>query len=182
MAKETRLHKKDIELTVVRLAPNLPIVMCILLKTNYIMNLMESPMINTVLSMAVRPMAQRVAINHCLIAGRLSLFSQNWEIITKDQWVLNTIQGYTMELLCQPYQLHPPAELAFSRSETEDLTQEVHKMVTKQAVSQIPREQANKGFISQLFSVPKKEGGMRPTINLKSLNTFVETKWRASIC
>ena len=136
---------------------------------------MESPMINIFLNIGLRPMAQRVAQHHCLIAGRLSLFSQNWEIITKDQWVLNTIQGYTMELACQPYQLHPPAELKFSQSETKNLTQEVHKMVAKQAVSQIPKEQANKGFISQLFSVPKKDGGMRPIINLKSLNTFVDT-------
>ena len=143
-----------------------------MLKTNYIVNLVESPKINTLQKMGVRTMAQRVAQNHFIIAGRLNLFIQNWEIITKDQWVLNTIQGYTIELACQPYQ---PAQLKFSQSVTKDLTQEVHKMVNKQAVSQIPREQANKGYLSQLFSVPKKDRGMRPIINLKGLNTFVET-------
>ena len=120
-------------------------------------------------------MAQRVAQNHHLIAGRLSLFTPNWKIITKDQWVLNTIQGYTIDLVCQPHQPYPPIELKFPQAETEDLTQEVQKMLAKQAVSQIPKEQANKGFKSQLFSVPKKDGGMRPIINLKGLNTFVET-------
>ncbi len=32
-----------------------------------------------------------------------------------------------------------------------------------------------KGFSIQLFIVPKKDGGVRPIINLKRLNTFVET-------
>ena len=63
----------------------------------------------------------------------------------------------------QPYQTHPPAELKFSQTETD------RRGLTKQAVSKIP---SNKGFLSQLFSVPKKDGGI---INLKGLNTFVET-------
>ena len=48
-------------------------------------------------------------------------------------------------------------------------------MIAKHAVSQVPKTQANKGFMSQLFSVSKKDGGMRPTINLKGLNTIVKT-------
>ena len=47
-------------------------------------------------------------------------------------------------------------------------------MLEKQAISRVPREQEAKGFISQLFLVPKKGGGKRPIINLKGLNTFVE--------
>ena len=48
-------------------------------------------------------------------------------------------------------------------------------MVAKQVVSQIPQQEASKGYKSQLFSVPKKDGGTRPIINLKGLNTYVET-------
>ena len=36
-----------------------------------------------------------------------------------------------------------------------------------------PVEPTPEGFISQLFLVPKKDGGQRPVINLKTLNTFV---------
>ena len=43
-----------------------------------------------------------------------------------------------------------------------------------QAVSAVPREQAAKGFILQLFLIPKKGGGKRPVINLKGLNIYVE--------
>ena len=45
-------------------------------------------------------------------------------------------------------------------------------MLHKQAITVVPKEQAAKGFHS---SVPKKDGGTRPVINLKMLNTFVET-------
>ena len=48
-------------------------------------------------------------------------------------------------------------------------------MIEKGVISVVPREQKAKGFLSQLFCVPKKNGGKRPIINLKRLNSFVET-------
>ena len=36
------------------------------------------------------------------VAGRLQFFAQNWQIITQDPWVLQTIQGYEIELLSHP--------------------------------------------------------------------------------
>ena len=167
--------EKDSEQSVVLIAPDLPIVLCMLLQTEHLSNLMTSQIINTLLHMGVTHMTQTVAQTQHLIAGRLSLFTANWRVITNDPWVLNCIQGYTIDLVGQPYQTHPPAELKFSQTETESLTAEVQKMLTKQAVSKIPKEHSNKVFLSQLFSVPKKDGSTRPIINLKGLNTFVET-------
>ena len=134
---------------------------------------MKSPIISTICQMGVTHIAQRAALTHRQIAGRLALFTSNWRVITKDPWVLNCIQGYTIDLTEQPTQFQSPQELRFPLHEMECLTKEVEKMLEKQAVSQVPREQAAKGFQSQLFLVPKKEGGMRPVINLKCLNSFV---------
>ena len=105
---------------------------------------MTSPIINTLVSMGV---TQRVAETHSMIAGRLSLFMSNWRVITNDMWVLNCIQGYTIDLVSQPHQAHPPAELKFSQAETESLTAEVQRMITEQAVSHIAQQHANKGFL-----------------------------------
>ena len=47
-------------------------------------------------------------------------------------------------------------------------------MVDKNAISRVYKEQ--EGFQSQLFVVRKKDGGQRPIINLKKLNSFVQTE------
>ena len=47
-------------------------------------------------------------------------------------------------------------------------------MVEKNTISRVCKEQ--EGFRSQLFRVPKKNGGQRPIINLKKLNSFVQTE------
>ena len=87
------------------------------------MNLMHFPITNTLVNIGVDSMAQRIAQNHFLIAGRLSLFTPNWKIITKDQWVLYTIQGYEINLVCRPHHPYPPVELKFPQTETEELTE-----------------------------------------------------------
>ena len=45
-------------------------------------------------------------------------------------------------------------------------------MVVKGAISPV-RETPGDGFLSSIFLVPKKDGGLRPIINLKRLNDYV---------
>ena len=33
------------------------------------------------------------------ITGRLTLFLENWSKVTQDHWILNTVQGYRLELV-----------------------------------------------------------------------------------
>ena len=174
VVKKARIQKPS-EPPLMYVALDLPLVTSMLINTKYVANLLRSPVVNTLISMGVKEMAQRVTQIHTCIAGRLRLFTPNWQVITKDPWVINCVQGYTIDLVGQPHQTHPPVMLKFPQSETESLSMEVQKMVAKQVISQVPHEEASKGFKSQLFSVPKKDGGMRPIINLKGLNTYVET-------
>ena len=67
----------------------------------------------------------------------------------------------------------PPKELSFLKEEILNLTKEVQNMVDKNAISRACKKQ--EGFQSQLFMVPKKDGGQRP-INLKKFNSFVQTE------
>ena len=68
-----------------------------------------------------------------------------------------------------------PQELEFPFNMKECLTKEVAKIVKKQAISQVPKAYTAKGFLSQLFPGPKKEGAMRPIISLTRMNSIVQT-------
>ncbi len=109
------------------------------------------------------------------VAGRLSRFIQNWKLITADPWVLSTIQGHHIEFLLQPRCHHPPP-MYYSNKEKLAISEEVTKMQEKGAITPVHPSLQEECFMSNLFLVPKKDGGMRPVINLKGLNQFVRTK------
>ena len=54
------------------------------------------------------------------------------------------------------------------------LEEEIQTLVQKQAVQELPV--TTKGYYSNMFILPKKDGGQRPVINLKSLNKYVKSE------
>ena len=108
------------------------------------------------------------------IAGHLSSFISNWEAITQDQWVLQSVHGYRIEFLQKPRQNHRPPQITFAKKEEECMQEEIQSMLDKQAITEI--ESCPEGFYSQMFLVPKKDGRQRPVINLKRLNQSVKTE------
>ena len=122
------------------------------------------------------PLAEDTACQDIPLAGRLAYFHQNWEVITKDPWLLQTVSGYKLDFVQPLYQNGSPRQLHFSNTEKSCLQEEIQNMLRKQAISESPRHQSEEGFHSQLFLVPKKDGGQRPIINLKRLNAFVKTE------
>ena len=97
----------------------------------------------------------------------------NWQILTKDRWVLNTITGYEIEFVSQPYQYKRPHPNQLNQIQQELVSREISEMISKGAVTEIQTPPEG-GFFSTLFLVPKKDGGQRPVINLKSLNSFID--------
>ena len=106
------------------------------------------------------------------VAGRLALFRDSWERVTKDQWVLEAVMGYRIELLSTPTQQSSPRVGVCSSQEQCFINEEISKMLSKGAITVLLPEEANRGFYSSLFLVPEKDGGMRPVIKLKSLNKY----------
>ena len=109
--------------------------------------------------------------NHASPAGRLAHFITNWQKVTKDRWVLNTVTGYEIEFTSEPHQRQRPYPSQLNQSQQELVSQEITEMISKGAVTELQTPPEG-GFFSTLFLVPKKDGGQRPVINLKNLNAF----------
>ena len=108
---------------------------------------------------------------HLPVGGRLMHFVTNWQKITKDPRVLEAIEGYKIEFHSEPAQGKPPGPVCLDQEQTQAMTQEIQELQKKGAISQV--DNSLKGFVSQIFLVPKPDSAWRPVINLKSLNRYV---------
>ena len=52
-----------------------------------------------------------------------------WETMTPDQWILNTIKGYSVEITSTPKQVHVPASFAFSANERKLISSELDRFL-----------------------------------------------------
>jgi len=108
------------------------------------------------------------------LAGQVAYFLPNWEVLTQDQWVLQTVAEYQLELTTTPYQIHVPHQIRCSPESKTQITTEVLELLVKGAIAETQLTQQS--YVSQIFLVEKKDGGQRPVINLKGLNQFVKTE------
>ena len=73
-----------------------------------------------------------------------------------------------------PYQSQPPRQLALCLEAGRLMREEISEMIAKGAIQEASH--TGKGYVSNVFLVPKKDGGQRLVINLKKLNEFVHTE------
>ena len=104
----------------------------------------------------------------------MRLFSKHWEDITNDPFILEAVNGYKIEFEnnCYP---PPPIQDTVSiqaRSEQTDLIQmEIESLVNKGVIEETTHERGE--FISNIFTRPKKSGGLRIILDLSELNQYV---------
>ena len=107
--------------------------------------------------------------------GRLRWFAQNWKVLTKDPWILNSVLAAQLELISLPFQSQEPFAPKFSNLEMDFLSKEVNGLREKGAIEVATPE--NNQFVGFLFPRPKKQQGeYRPIFNLKPLNQFIRYK------
>jgi len=106
------------------------------------------------------------------VSGRLSYFLPFWEKITSDQWVLEVVKhGYRLNLEGSPP--FTGCHRTRLRDGQAALSEEVASLLDKSAVEKVPPDQERTGFYSTYFLVPKKDGGIRPILNLKRFNQYL---------
>ena len=110
------------------------------------------------------------------VGGRLSAFTTFWTAVTQDQWVLDLVKGgYKLEFASVP----PFTGLVTTRPQPNVVTvlsEEVEALVAKAAVEAVPVALRQSGYYSTYFIVPKKDGGLRPILNLKWFNHYMMKK------
>lgn len=65
----------------------------------------------------------------------LGLFTDNWKRISMDPWVLETIQGFKLELYESPIQSGPPRQMYFYQTEQSFMDSEIQTLLDKGAIS-----------------------------------------------
>jgi hypothetical protein len=110
--------------------------------------------------------------NNIPLGGRLTYFLGNWKFITRYTYLLESISGYRIEFHAKPIQTNSEYQIILSEMETNVLNSEIEEMLSKRAVEFV-QSQTKDQFVSHLFIPPKRDGGMRPIFNLKSLNQYV---------
>ena len=107
------------------------------------------------------------------VGGRLSQFVDHWERVCDDSHVLEVVRsGVSLSFQDRPTLLPHPVFSKRPERQQVELQKHVDSMLLKGAVELAPLPSL--GYYSNMFLVPKKNGEMRPIINLKSLNTSVE--------
>lgn len=126
--------------------------------------------VNQLQANGIVPIAQVVAEGVVPLADRLIHCLDNWKRVSQDQWVSDTIQGYKVPFISRPYQPYPPCQLVLSQEGEELTTEEIKETVEKNAIQEASLR--GRGFVSNVFLVPKKDRGQKPMINLKKLDNI----------
>ena len=92
------------------------------------------------------------------------------EVLTQDQWVLQKVAGYQLELISVPYQTHMPHQIQTTTENATLITAKVVELLWAILETQL----SPNSYLSQICLVEKKDGGQRPVINLKGLNQFLK--------
>ncbi len=110
------------------------------------------------------------------IAGRTAHFVDAWAHLTKDPWVLSTVEyGFELEFIAEPpFQHSIPPNASMDAVQLDLGSAEVESLIKKGAV--VETEEKG-GYVSRYFLVPKKgPNEWRPIINLKPLNQFLSCR------
>ena len=95
--------------------------------------------------------------------------------MTSDKKLLEIIEGCHLEFVDNQYPVQTSKSYAqkFNATESEIIDHEVQKLVNMNVVKEVQPTESDIGFISPIFTRPKKNGTFRVILNLKELNKHI---------
>ena len=115
------------------------------------------------------------------VGARLPRFLAKWQQITQDPWVLSVIEeGFRPTFVDQPPSVSVTPLLTRCDGELrQPLLQAVQDLLAKKAITRVWDYTVSPGYYSPYFLCPKKDGSLRPILNLKKFNKYlVKEKFR----
>ena len=86
-------------------------------------------------------------------------------------WILGIIQhGYSLQFKRRPPRFNGVVPSLTMPKNLPVLRQEVLSLLEKGAIERVPPNEQESGFYSRYFVVPKKDGGLRPILDLRPIN------------
>ena len=106
------------------------------------------------------------------LGGKLKHFLSKWESITDDSWVLSVIrQGLELEFMVEPSHRGSPPQINMNSTQKLAINKEIKCLLAIGCIKEVKRTE--RLFLSNIFTVPQKNGDLRQVINLKDLNQFL---------
>ena len=102
-------------------------------------------------------------------------FYNNWQIITSDTTILQAVRGYKIEFdsnLPLPERTYAPRQFRRNLQEIAAIQAEIDNLSRKNVIERCSSLSGG-GFVSNIFTRPKKSGGLRVILDLSDLNEFV---------
>ncbi|KAI2651801.1 Transposon Ty3-G Gag-Pol polyprotein [Labeo rohita] len=98
-----------------------------------------------------------------------------WKLLPNvSAWVLRTVErGYRIQFSAPPLPFNGVFPTVVSPEQGLVMEQEVETLLRKEAIEVVPPQDGESGFYSRYFIVPKKDGGLRPILDLRLLNRSV---------
>ncbi|KAI7790836.1 hypothetical protein IRJ41_002448 [Triplophysa rosa] len=109
-------------------------------------------------------------------AGSLSAHATAWQSVSVPDWVIRTVTTcYKLQFARKPPRFSGILSSHTEESSAHVLKDEISSLLEKGAVRVIPSHLYNQGFYSRYFLVPKKDGSLRPILDLRLLNKHLRT-------
>ncbi|KAI2656086.1 Transposon Ty3-G Gag-Pol polyprotein [Labeo rohita] len=100
-----------------------------------------------------------------------------WKLLPDiSPWVVRTVEkGYRIQFAYRPPRFNGVVSTSVKPERVHLLTQELQTLLDKGAIEHVPLPDRDSGYYSRYFLVPKKDGGLRPILDLRGLNRYLRT-------